>query len=112
MVVGADGRNSIVARAVRAEEYNVRPPLLAAYYAYWSGLPTNGRMEVHIRPERGFGGAETHDGLTMVIAGWPIAEFEENKKDVEGHYLKTSRMVPEFAERLRGPSAKRGCLAR
>ena len=38
----------------------------------------------------------------MVIAGWPIAEFEENKKDIEGNYLKTLGLAPAFAERLRG----------
>jgi flavin-dependent dehydrogenase len=102
VVIGADGRNSIVARAMRAEEYNTRPPLLAAYYTYWSGLPMDGRFEIYIRPQRGFGGAETHDGLTMVIAGWPIAEFEQNKKDIEGNYLRTLELVPAFAERLRG----------
>lgn len=101
VVVGADGRNSIVARMVRAEEYNTRPPLLAAYYAYWSGLPMNGRFESYIRPRRGFAAAETHDGLTMVIAGWPIAEFEDNKADIEGNYLKTIELAPAFAERLR-----------
>jgi flavin-dependent dehydrogenase len=65
----------------------------------------NGRFEVFVRPHRGFGCAETHDGLTMVIAGWPIAEFEKNKKDIETNYLKTLELVPPFAERLR--SAKR-----
>ena len=102
VVVGADGRNSLVARAVRGEEYNTKPPLLAAYYTYWSGLPMNGRFEIYIRPQRGFGGAETHDGLTMIVVGWPIAEFEDNKKDIEGNYLKTLELVPAFAERLRG----------
>jgi len=102
VVVGADGRNSFVARAVGAEEYNNKPPLLAAYYTYWSGLPMNGRFEIYIRPRRGFGAAETHDGLTMVIAGWPIDEFEDNKKNIAGHYLKTLELVPAFAERLRG----------
>jgi flavin-dependent dehydrogenase len=101
-VIGADGRNSIVARAVRADEYNAKPPLLASYYTYWSGLPMDGRFEIYIRPHRGFGAAETHDGLTMIIAGWPIAEFEGSKKDIEGNYLKTLELVPAFAERMRG----------
>ena len=101
VVIGADGRNSIVARSTRAEEYNTNPPLLAAYYTYWSGLPMNGRFETYIRPQRGFAAAETHDGLTMVIAGWPIAEFEDNKKDFDSNYLKTLELVPAFAERLR-----------
>ena len=101
MVVGADGRNSLVARSAHAEEYNTKPPRLAAYYSYWSGLPMNGRFEIHIRPQRGFGAAETHDGLTMVIGGWPIAEFECNKADIEGHFLRMVEMAPAFAARLR-----------
>ncbi len=44
---------------------------------------------------------QTHDGLTLVIAGWPYAEFAENRKDIEGHYLKAIELAPAFAERLR-----------
>jgi 2-polyprenyl-6-methoxyphenol hydroxylase-like FAD-dependent oxidoreductase len=101
VVVGADGRNSTVAKAVGAEEYNARPALLALYYTYWSGLPMKGRFEIYIRPQRGFGAAETHDGLTIVFAAWPIAEFERNKRDIEGNFLNTLALVPAFAERLR-----------
>jgi flavin-dependent dehydrogenase len=100
IVIGADGRNSLIARTAVAEQYNQKPPLLAAYYSYWSGLPMNGRMEIHIRPQRGFGVMETHDGQTVIVAGWPAAEFEVNKKDVEGNYLKTIALAPEFAGRL------------
>lgn len=100
IVIGADGRNSIVAEAVRAKPYNEKPPLLAAYYTYWSDLPMGGRMENYIRERRGFAAAPTHDGLTLVIAGWPYAEFAENKKDIEGNYLKTIALAPRFAERI------------
>ena len=34
IVIGADGRNSLVARAVEAAEYNMRPALTYGYYAY------------------------------------------------------------------------------
>ena len=102
VVIGADGRNSLVAETVQAEKYHERPPLLAPYYSYWSGLPMAGRFETYIRPERGFAAAETHDGLTMIVGGWPYAEFETNKHDVEGNYLKLFDLTPEFAERLRG----------
>jgi 2-polyprenyl-6-methoxyphenol hydroxylase-like FAD-dependent oxidoreductase len=101
VVVGADGLRSFVAAAVRPEQYDEKPPLLVAYYTYWSGLPTDGRFENYIRDRRGFAAMPTHDGLTLVIAGWPYAEFEENKKDVEGHYLKTIALAPAFADRLR-----------
>jgi 2-polyprenyl-6-methoxyphenol hydroxylase-like FAD-dependent oxidoreductase len=101
ILVGADGRNSAVAEAVRAEQYNERPPQLAAYYTYWRDLPIDGRFDTYIRPYRGFAVAPTHDGLTLTVGGWPYAEFETNKKDVEGHFLKTFDLVPAFAERVR-----------
>ncbi|MDQ2986794.1 MAG: NAD(P)/FAD-dependent oxidoreductase [Armatimonadota bacterium] len=105
IVVGADGRQSVVAKAVNPEQYNEKPQLLAAYYSYWSDLPTEGRFEVYTLPNRGFAAWPTNDGLTMVVAGWPYAEFEQNRTDIEGNYLKVVEMSPVFAERLR--SAKR-----
>jgi flavin-dependent dehydrogenase len=101
VVVGADGRHSLLAEAVQPQSYSERPPLLAGYYTYWSGLPMNGRYETYIRSHRGFGVAPTHDDLTLVIVGWPHSEFEANKKDIEGSYMRTLEMVPEFAERIR-----------
>ena len=101
VVIGADGRHSMVAGAVRAQQYNEKPPLLAAYYSYWSNLPMNGRFETYIRPGSGFAAAPTHDGLTMVVLGWPYAEFEANKRDVEGNYMRVIDLAPAFAERVR-----------
>ena len=102
VVVGADGRYSMIAEVVRAERYHEKPPLLAGYYTYWSGLPMEGRFETYIRPNRGFAAAPTHDGLTMVIAGWPYAEFEPNKRDIEGNYRQVLALAPEFAARIHG----------
>jgi 2-polyprenyl-6-methoxyphenol hydroxylase-like FAD-dependent oxidoreductase len=102
IVVGADGRQSFVAEAVRPDRYDEKPALLIAYYTYWSGLPMGGRFESYVRDWRAFAAAPTHDGLTMVIAGWPYAEFEAFKQDIEGNYLKTIALVPTFADRLRG----------
>jgi 2-polyprenyl-6-methoxyphenol hydroxylase-like FAD-dependent oxidoreductase len=101
VVVGADGLRSLVAQAVNAERYREKAPLLAAYYSYWSGLPMEGRFEVYIRPHRAFGAWPTNDGLTVVIGGWPYSEFESNKADIEGNFLKVIDLVPGFADRLR-----------
>src|SRR5678815_124534 len=84
------------------DRYNEKPPILAPYYTYWSGLPIDGRFDTYIRPMRGFAIAPTHDGLTLTVGGWPYAEFDANKKDVEGHFLKLFDAVPEIAERVRG----------
>ena len=107
-IVGADGRRSFVAEAVRPEQYDERPPLLAGYYTYWSGLPMNGKFETYIRERRGIAATLTHDDLTMVIVGWPYAEFAENKKDIEGHYLKAIDLAPSFRRSLCvAPSGRR-----
>src|SRR6266498_2523960 len=37
-----------------------------------------------------------------VIAGWPRREFDANRGDVEGNYLRMFEMAPSFAERIRG----------
>jgi 2-polyprenyl-6-methoxyphenol hydroxylase-like FAD-dependent oxidoreductase len=99
-VVGADGRHSLVAEAVRPAQYHERPPLQASYYSYWRGLPMDGRFETYIRPGRGFAAWPTHDDLTVVIAGVPFAEFEANRRDVEGNFHETMALVPPFAERV------------
>ena len=102
VVVGADGRHSRVAKAVRPEHYEELPPLTPAYYAYWSGLPVDG-FETYVRAEdgRGWAAMPTHDGLTCVIVGWPQAQFHDNRKDVEGTYMHTFDLAPEFAQRMR-----------
>ena len=100
VVIGADGRRSLVAEVVRPQQYNERPPLLAAYYSYFSGLPMDGRWETYVLPHRGIAVWPTNDGLTLVIAGWPYAEFSANKKDVEGNYFKTLALVPALAKRV------------
>jgi 2-polyprenyl-6-methoxyphenol hydroxylase-like FAD-dependent oxidoreductase len=101
VVIGADGRNSRVARAVGAPQYDEKPMLQWSYYTYWSGLPMDG-MEVVIRPDRGWGAFPTNDGLTLLVIGWPYAESTAYKTDVEANYLKTLDLVPEFAARVRG----------
>jgi 2-polyprenyl-6-methoxyphenol hydroxylase-like FAD-dependent oxidoreductase len=99
IVIGADGRNSQVVRAVGAEEYHTTPRLQYSYYTYFSGLPADG-LENFIRPDRGFACAPTHDGLTMVVMGWPYAEARAYKSDVRGNFYKTLELVPAFAERV------------
>jgi flavin-dependent dehydrogenase len=100
IVIGADGRHSIVARQVRAERYNERPEIEASYYSYWSGVPMNGRCEFYDCDGRGFGAWPTCDGLTLIVGGWPYAQFEENKKDIEGNLMQSIRRAPGFYERL------------
>src|SRR3954469_2992242 len=99
IVIGADGRNSLVAKAVHAVDYNTKPRLQYSYYTYFSGLPTD-QFETFVRPDRGFACAPTNDGLAMVVAGWPYGEAQAYKADVEGNFFQTLQLAPAFAERV------------
>ena len=100
VVIGADGRNSHVAKAVQPHHYNEKPMLQWSYYTYWSNLPAQ-RMETTIRPDRGWGLFPTNDDLTLLVVGWPYAESTAYKNDVEANYLKTLELSPDVAERVR-----------
>lgn len=102
VVVGADGRHSLVSQAVAPEQYHEKPQLQGSYYGYWSGLPMDGRFETYIRPGRGFAAWPTNDGLTVVIVGWPFAEFGRYRDNIEESYTSTLELVPSFADRIRG----------
>jgi flavin-dependent dehydrogenase len=101
VVIGADGRSSHVAKAVRPEQYHDKPMLQWSYYTYWSGLPVED-FQVTVRPDRGWGAFPTNDGLTLVVVGWPHAESSAYKGDAEANYLKTLDLAPAFAEAVRG----------
>jgi flavin-dependent dehydrogenase len=101
VVIGADGRNSHIAKAVRPQQYNDKPMLQWSYYTYWSDLPVDG-FEITMRPDRGFAAVATNDGLTMLVVGWPYAESDAYKSDVEANYLKTLELAPALADRVRG----------
>ena len=48
VVIGADGRSSRVARAVRPQEYLNKPVLQQGFYTYFRDLPVSG-FEIYIR---------------------------------------------------------------
>ncbi|GIF72415.1 NAD(P)/FAD-dependent oxidoreductase [Asanoa siamensis] len=100
VVVGADGRNSVVAKAVDADLYEDRAPLTVGYYSYWSDLPTD-TFEAYSRPGRGWAVCPTNDGLTLVIGGWPHAQLAAHRDDVEGELMRTFALSPAFEERIR-----------
>jgi 2-polyprenyl-6-methoxyphenol hydroxylase-like FAD-dependent oxidoreductase len=100
VVVGADGKHSRVAAAVGAATYNEKPMAEGAYYAYWSGVPTDG-FELFVRPDRVMAAIPTHDGQTLVLASWPASEFDAFRADVEGNFLTTLELAPELAGRVR-----------
>lgn len=102
VVVGADGVHSLVAKMVGAAKYNRVAQQEAIYYSYWSGLPTDSEFQAYLRPDRCLVAIPTHDGLTCVVVTWSIDEFEANKCDLAGNYMRAFAVEPRFAERIRG----------
>ena len=100
VVIGADGRNSRVAKAVQPAQYHDKPMLQWSYYTYWSGLPVDG-FEIVIRPDRGWAAMPTNDGLTLLVVGWPYAESDGVQGRRRGQLPQDPRARPEFAERVR-----------
>ena len=104
VVIGADGGHSVVAKGVRAEEYDALPPRTTFYYSYYSGFEAED-VEQYVRDHSGAACFPTHDGLTLLAVVWPSAKFHEVRSDIEGHVNQVHATVPSVADRLR--SARR-----
>jgi len=100
LVIGADGKRSLVARAVGARQYGERPVRSFASYSYWAGVPVPGG-ELYQRPGRTVAVFPTNDELTMVYAAAPMTEFTSARADLEGHYLRTLDLCGDLGERVR-----------
>ena len=99
VVIGADGRNSFVARAVQAPAYETRPGRTCAYYSYWGGTQSTG-AELYPRDGRMIITGPTNGGLQIVVAFWPRDDFKAVRDDVETSFLEAVALAPVLAERL------------
>ncbi len=97
IVVGADGLTSGVADAVQAKAERSYPSLTCGFYAYWSGVPTDG-VEFYLREGRDILVFPTHDGLTCIWVGRANGEWPAYKADIEAGYL--TALDPQMRERL------------
>ena len=100
ITIGADGRNSTLARAVGAHSYEETSTLTCWYFSYWSGVPTEG-FEWYLRKDRVIFAFLTNDNLFAIFIGWLISEFSSVKADIEGQFMRVVDQIPEFAERVR-----------
>ncbi len=99
LVIGADGKHSLVARAVKAQAYREHPPATFACYTYWSGVPLSGGALYH-RHGRAAAVFPTNDNLTMMLAIAPTAEFTALRTDLPGHYRTTLSRFGDLGDRM------------
>jgi flavin-dependent dehydrogenase len=100
IVIGADGRNSLVAKAVGAAEYNARPVLTCACYAYWRDV-TPHVPAIHPRTRRVVISFPTNDGLTVTPAVFPCDALPAVRASLERHLSDALGLVGDFAEPFR-----------
>lgn len=101
LVVGADGRNSRVAKLVGATKYVDMVPATYSYLAFWADCPVqalasywdNGYLTILI---------PTNDDRTLVYFQGPHADFDAARHDPMGNYLRVLNAQPGVPELLVG----------
>lgn len=113
LVIGADGRNSRIARLAGANIYHDHPAVTFAYYTYWRGCPVAG-VHAWLEPGRFFGMFPVGDGLALAFVQGPRGEYPAFRRDPLAAYIGDLRSRPALAgllgegviaERLRGTAA-------
>jgi 2-polyprenyl-6-methoxyphenol hydroxylase-like FAD-dependent oxidoreductase len=100
LVIGADGKHSMIARQVSAPVYRQRPVGAFACYGYFADMPVT-IGEMYQRPSRTVAVFPTNDDLTMVYVAGPLSEFEEFRRDIEASHRRSLDQCGDLGERVR-----------
>ena len=99
LVVGADGRNSGLARAARAAAKVSLPTVACWYFSYFGDVSIDG-LEMHVRNRRAVFAFPTNDDLAGVFVSWPAAELAAVKRDLERSFADALAGAPSIGERI------------
>ncbi|QDY05963.1 FAD-dependent monooxygenase [Micromonospora sp. HM134] len=106
IVVGADGRNSFVARTLGLPKFDERPRCTFAYWSYWSGFDL-GPAQLHRRGRLACAVVPTNFGQNMVLVWGPSEWSREFRADVPGNYQRALDFVsPELGEMVRAKGTR------
>jgi len=101
IVVGADGRNSFVARTLQLPKYDERPRCTFAYWSYYSGFDL-GPAQLHRRGRLACAVVPTNFEQNMVLTWGPSEWSADFRRDVPGNFQKALDFVsPELGEVVR-----------
>jgi flavin-dependent dehydrogenase len=107
ITIGADGRNSLLAKSVGAAVEQATDPLTCWYFSYWAGVIAEG-TEVYVRQNHVIFVFPTNDNLVGIFIAWSRDQFPKVRSDIEGHFMAAIDGVPDLARRIRaGARAER-----
>ena len=102
VVIGADGRNSTVAKLVGARRYNVTDNERAGGLGYYEGVEPEGVLHFYVAGSTYFIGSSTDNGLFMASVYFD-KDQQSRWRDADGTAFEQGLATcAPFAERLRG----------
>lgn len=99
VVIGADGRQSFVARQAAAAEYNVVQGTTAGYYAYFADMAHDSYAELYLGGGRAMFVFPTNDGEVCLGVEFTADQFKDFRNDIEGNMQAAFATVPSLGER-------------
>ena len=100
IVIGADGRNSVVARFVEAENIEYNMPPAGGYYSYWSGVDCDA-AELFLYDDQFTVAFPTNDGLVTIALVLTEHWYQESRKDPEASVTAALDRLGSLGERVR-----------
>jgi 2-polyprenyl-6-methoxyphenol hydroxylase-like FAD-dependent oxidoreductase len=93
LVVGADGRNSTVAKLVGARKYNLAPSERFAYWGFFEDAqwPWDSTFVFHRWADRIVFGGYADSGLLQVIVVPQLSELPQFREDLAGRFMEYAR---------------------
>ena len=101
LVIGADGKHSMVARQVGARRYRSRPPASFASYGYWAGVSLDATARMYARRGLAVAAFPTNDELSVIFLAQPRGGLDAYRSDVEAGFLAAADRCGDLGERLR-----------
>ncbi len=104
IVVGADGRHSLVARRVKAPVYSEKLRCTYCYYSYWDAVDTSGLVvpSLYVSGRVGAGAVRSSDGALSMFTFGPREWFHSFRSDIDRNFMKSiDHIYPALAERVR-----------
>ncbi len=104
LVVGADGRNSTVAKSVGARKYNLAPNERFAYWSFFEGADpgSDPAFVLHRWGARFVIAAPSDSGLYQVVVMPELHELPRYREDLEGNFIEHARSCEPVAQALSG----------